>query len=181
VCIPPYLFYALSLRWLITSASARGSFSLVSPTPTGSSEDTRIGAWMAHGSFNGPHSGVIRSVYWDEDASILLSGGEDGTLCAWPCPPTASDGAEMEVGGGLGGRGVVREESVEMDVDSPKAKRVRRDEHGTASHVRPVCDAEDAILIFGFSGRQKVTEGLTELQLLRLLPAIVTSYASCKK
>jgi hypothetical protein len=58
----------------------------------------------------------------------LLSGGEDGMLCAWNCPPLGACDAEMEDNGGLGGRGVVREQSEEMDVDSPRAKRGRLDD-----------------------------------------------------
>jgi hypothetical protein len=34
----------------------------------------------------------------------------------------------MEDDGGLGGRGVVREQSEEIDVDSPRAKRGRHDD-----------------------------------------------------
>jgi hypothetical protein len=87
-----------------------------------------VAAWTAHATFNGPHAGIIRSVFWDEDAGILVSGGEDGTLCAWNCPPLDAVDAEMEDNRGLGGRGVVREQSEEMDVDSPRAKRGRHDD-----------------------------------------------------
>jgi hypothetical protein len=86
-----------------------------------------VAAWTAHATFNGPHAGIIRSVFWDEDAGILLSGGEDGTLCAWNSPPLGAADVEMEDNGGLGERGVVREQSEEMDVDSPRAKRGRHD------------------------------------------------------
>jgi hypothetical protein len=81
--------------------------------------------WTAHATFDGSHTGIIRSAFWDEDAGILLSGGEDGTLCAWNSPPLSAVNADTEDDGGLGGRGVVREQSEEMDVDSPRAKRGR--------------------------------------------------------
>jgi hypothetical protein len=108
----------------------RGALTLVSPAPSASRDGGTPGvaAWTAHASFSGPHAGIIRSAFWDEDAGILLSGGEDGTLCAWNCPPLGACDAEMEDNGGLGGRGVVREQSEEMDVDSPRAKRGRHDD-----------------------------------------------------
>jgi hypothetical protein len=107
----------------------RGALTLVSPAPSADlgGSTPGVAAWTAHASFNGPHAGIIRSAFWDEDAGILVSGGEDGTLCAWNCPPLDVADAEMEDNGGLGGRGVVREQSEEMDVDSPRAKRGRHD------------------------------------------------------
>jgi hypothetical protein len=108
----------------------RGALTLVSPAPSASRDGgtPSVAAWMADATFNGPHAGIVRSAFWDEDAGILLSGGEDGTLCAWNCPPLGACNAEMADEGGLGGRGVVREQSEEMDVDSPRAKRGRHDD-----------------------------------------------------
>jgi hypothetical protein len=108
----------------------RGALTLMSPAPSASRDGGTPGvaAWTAHATFNGPHAGIVRSAFWDEDADILLSGGEDGTLCAWNCPPLGAADEEMEDNGGLGGRGVVREQSEEMEVDSPRAKRGRHDD-----------------------------------------------------
>lgn len=70
-------------------------------------------------------------MHWDEAAGVLLSGGEDGTLCAWKCPPlVAEDAMEEEELGGLGGRGVVVEESEgddEMEIDAAPGVKRKRD------------------------------------------------------
>jgi hypothetical protein len=101
-----------------------------------------VQSWTAHARFDGPHAGIVRSVHWDEDAGILLSGGEDGTLCAWSCPSLISEDAKMEdteveQEGGLGGRGVLRESSESMDdgmdVDFPRTKRSRKEMDGVGS------------------------------------------------
>jgi hypothetical protein len=94
-----------------------------------------VAAWTIHATFNSSHAGIIRSAFWDEDAGILVSGGEDGTLCARNCAPLGAADAEMEDDEGLGGRGVVREQSEEMDVDSPREKRGRHDD----AQVRLAC------------------------------------------
>jgi hypothetical protein len=71
-------------------------------------------------------------VHWDEAAGLLLSGGEDGTLCAWSCPPLVPEDAMEEADlGGLGGKGVVVEEGEgddEMEVDATSSIKRKRDD-----------------------------------------------------
>jgi hypothetical protein len=124
----------------------RGTLALVSPASSPAAPSLSIGveakviqAWTSHAHFDGPHSGVVRAACWDEQAEILLTGGEDGKLCAWSCPSLPVENVEMDedAESGLGGRGVIREMSEadgdDMDVDgtslSPQSgsKRSRKD------------------------------------------------------
>ncbi|KAJ4490235.1 WD40-repeat-containing domain protein [Lentinula aciculospora] len=64
------------------------------------------GQWSLHKVWSTGHEGIVRSLMWDEQNQVLVTGGEDGKLCVWP-------GLSQ---GGLGGRGVVFEDNA-MDVD----------------------------------------------------------------
>ncbi|VDC06271.1 unnamed protein product [Peniophora sp. CBMAI 1063] len=46
--------------------------------------------WNLERLFIGAHTGVVRSMLWDEQNNVLLTGGEDARLHAWACPPLAS-------------------------------------------------------------------------------------------
>ncbi|KAI0698608.1 WD40 repeat-like protein [Cytidiella melzeri] len=69
------------------------------------------------------HTGIVRSMLWDERNNILLTGGEDSKLNAWPCPPYTSD---LPLDQGSGKR---ESDYNEMDIDeedrSPDWKKRR--------------------------------------------------------
>ncbi|KAI0770747.1 WD40 repeat-like protein [Irpex lacteus] len=68
------------------------------------------------------HAGVVRSVLWDEQNNILLTGGEDAKLNVWPCPPLSSESSDL-------GSGKRESDATDMDVDeedrSPNRKKRR--------------------------------------------------------
>ncbi|KAF8121322.1 WD40-repeat-containing domain protein [Boletus edulis] len=39
--------------------------------------------WTVHTVWAGGHSGIIRSLYWDEEHDVLVTGGEDSKIIAW--------------------------------------------------------------------------------------------------
>jgi len=51
------------------------------------SYNSRDSSWHLEKQFLGSHKGVVRSVFWDEHNNVLLTGGEDSQLSAWPCAP----------------------------------------------------------------------------------------------
>ncbi|KAI0047278.1 WD40 repeat-like protein [Auriscalpium vulgare] len=51
----------------------------------------RASPWQLERLWIGGHSGVVRTILWDEQASIVLSGGEDSKLHAWTCPQLPGD------------------------------------------------------------------------------------------
>jgi hypothetical protein len=139
---------AYAARSLTVPSFLRGALALLAPGPQARAvQGAGVHAWAAHARFDGPHAGVVRSAFWDEPAGVLLSGGEDGTLCAWACPPLAAEPDAMNAedesestgvasgAGGLGGRGILREDTsaddiAAMDVDaappSPHTQRKKR-------------------------------------------------------
>ncbi|KAI0092445.1 WD40 repeat-like protein [Irpex rosettiformis] len=68
------------------------------------------------------HVGVVRSALWDERNNILLTGGEDSKLNAWPCPSLSSESSDL-------GSDKRESDSTDMDVDeedrSPDRKKRR--------------------------------------------------------
>ncbi|KAF9078838.1 WD40-repeat-containing domain protein [Rhodocollybia butyracea] len=93
--------------------SNEGDIALLSNSDLSTSRGT--GDWYIHNLWTAGHQGVVRSVLWDEQEQVLVTGGEDGLINVWPglSPP-------MDYSG-LGGRGVVHE-SDSMDVDSEPAE-----------------------------------------------------------
>ncbi|EGO01512.1 hypothetical protein SERLA73DRAFT_176815 [Serpula lacrymans var. lacrymans S7.3] len=96
--------------------------------------------WSLHGLWTGGHVGVVRSLLWDEQNSVIVTGGEDSKINLWSCPFLEDFGlaseikqegdVDMEVEMGLGARSPSsrkREWDVRMNVDDEQlGKRVRR-------------------------------------------------------
>ncbi|KAF9040683.1 WD40-repeat-containing domain protein [Panaeolus papilionaceus] len=102
----------------VFTGSNEGDIALVSNANPSTSESP----WYLHRLWTQGHSGVVRSLLWDEQNQKIVSGGEDGTLKTWDFSPL--DPAELY--SQQDGRG-----DVEMDVDetvsSPTSKGKRRD------------------------------------------------------
>jgi hypothetical protein len=121
--------------------SSSGGLAILTPPMAAN----KTAPWVIHGSLReGVHTGVVRSAFWDEPSNILLTGGEeDAKLCMWSVPPlSAADASSPRPGSGLGGRGVLHEESEEsatdedaMDVDGPR-RRKRADDGAGLERVR---------------------------------------------
>ncbi|KAJ8585412.1 WD40 repeat-like protein [Rhizopogon salebrosus TDB-379] len=84
--------------------------------------------WTINSVWAGGHTGVVRSVLWDENHGVLVTGGEDSKLITWRCPfpelSSASDNSAMEMDSVV----LKRERDDDMDVcdsepDGKKAKR----------------------------------------------------------
>ncbi|KAG2151741.1 WD40-repeat-containing domain protein [Suillus cothurnatus] len=74
--------------------------------------------WTINSVWANGHTGVVRSVFWDENHEILVTGGEDSKISAWRCPvPAQFSGLDKSV----------RDENM-MDMDSAILKRERDDE-----------------------------------------------------
>ncbi|KAG2755716.1 WD40 repeat-like protein [Suillus brevipes Sb2] len=74
--------------------------------------------WTINSVWANGHTGVVRSVFWDENHEILVTGGEDSKISAWRCPiPGQFSGFDKSA----------RNESA-MDMDSAILKRERDDE-----------------------------------------------------
>ncbi|KAJ3748832.1 WD40-repeat-containing domain protein [Lentinula detonsa] len=72
--------------------------------------------WSLHKLWTTGHEGIVRSLLWDAQDQVLVTGGEDGKICVWP---------GLSPGGLGGGRGVPLEADP-MDVDSShNTKRAR--------------------------------------------------------
>ncbi|KAI0269312.1 WD40 repeat-like protein [Gloeopeniophorella convolvens] len=84
--------------------------------------------------WTGQHRGVVRSTFWDERNHVLLTGGEDAQLFAWPC--AALPGSGMAADGASEGsasfpsvlakRDHDGDGDVEMRELSPRNKKARR-------------------------------------------------------
>ncbi|KAF4602526.1 hypothetical protein EYR40_005737 [Pleurotus pulmonarius] len=48
-------------------------------------------SWTMHRAWTHGHEGIVRSLLYDEDNHVLLTGGEDGRLNLWSSPSLASD------------------------------------------------------------------------------------------
>ncbi|KAJ7781650.1 WD40-repeat-containing domain protein [Mycena metata] len=69
-------------------------------------------AWSLCSTWTNGHTGIVRSLLWDEQNELLLTGGEDGKINAWKIP---SSSAEQST-------------DTAMDLDpSPSRKRDKRD------------------------------------------------------
>ncbi|KAA1466070.1 WD40 repeat-like protein [Dentipellis sp. KUC8613] len=60
---------------------------------TSADHTSRDSPWTLERLWTGQHTGVVRSILWDERNNVILTGGEDSRLCMWSCPPLPSAGA----------------------------------------------------------------------------------------
>ncbi len=81
----------------IFAGSNEGDFALLSIPDSGS-------PWYIHNIWSHGHVGVVRSLLWDKENGVLISGGEDSKINTW-LPSTEPEDVEM------------------MQVDSPPRKR----------------------------------------------------------
>lgn len=92
--------------------SNKGDAALV----TNSSPSQPGASWTIHSIWSGGHVGIVRSVLWDEESEVLITGGEDSKVQGWRIPDLhTSDNSD-----------------VIMQVDSPKGKR----EHDVMTGIR---------------------------------------------
>lgn len=70
--------------------------------------------WTIHSIWAGGHVGIVRSILWDEDHSVLVTGGEDSKVLTWRIPELYSPNAQGE-----------RDDT--MQIDSPILKREWQD------------------------------------------------------
>ncbi|KAI0031688.1 WD40 repeat-like protein [Vararia minispora EC-137] len=63
----------------------------------------RASPWTLERLFVGAHTGVVRSLFWDETNNVLLTGGEDSRLHAWTCTRPSSGSSSMDAGLSSGG------------------------------------------------------------------------------
>ncbi|KAG1780452.1 WD40-repeat-containing domain protein [Suillus placidus] len=76
--------------------------------------------WTINSVWAKGHTGVVRSVFWDENHEVLVTGGEDSKISTWRCPiPSQFSGF---------GKSAQDECESAMDMDSTILKRERDDE-----------------------------------------------------
>ncbi|KIK42840.1 hypothetical protein CY34DRAFT_12132 [Suillus luteus UH-Slu-Lm8-n1] len=89
--------------------------------------------WTINSVWAKGHAGVVRSVFWDENHEILVTGGEDSKISAWRCPipgqfsgfdKSARDESAMDMDSAI----LKRERDDEMDISEsePEGKKVKR-------------------------------------------------------
>jgi len=84
--------------------------------------------WTINSVWAGGHAGVVRSVLWDENHEVLVTGGEDSKIITWRCPfpehSLASDNSALDIDSA----DLKRERDDDMDVceSEPDGKKLRR-------------------------------------------------------
>ncbi|KAG0700050.1 WD40-repeat-containing domain protein [Suillus ampliporus] len=86
--------------------------------------------WTINSTWARGHTGVVRSVFWDENHEILVTGGEDSKISTWRCPipghssESARDESTMDMDSAI----LKRERDDDMDVSEsePGGKKVKR-------------------------------------------------------
>ncbi|KAF7301573.1 WD40 repeat-like protein [Mycena indigotica] len=94
--------------------SNQGDFALLS-----NGDLSQPGApWRLMNSWSNGHSDVVRSLYWDEKNSVIITGGEDSKINLWNAP-SSFDSAGLDDA---------------MEVDSPPPDSRKRDRENDDSH-----------------------------------------------
>ncbi|KAF9246848.1 WD40 repeat-like protein [Melanogaster broomeanus] len=52
--------------------------------------------WTIHSMWAGGHRGVVRSLYWDDEHGVLVTGGEDSKINTWRIHDPIDSGAQMD-------------------------------------------------------------------------------------
>lgn len=81
---------------------------------TNSNLSSPAAPWTIHSVWTGGHVGIVRSILWDEDHDVLVTGGEDSKVLTWRVPELYSPNTQEE-------------QDVSMQIDSPNSKRVWED------------------------------------------------------
>ncbi|KIM67672.1 hypothetical protein SCLCIDRAFT_1209773 [Scleroderma citrinum Foug A] len=74
--------------------------------------------WAIQSIWTGGHTGIVRSILWDEDNNVLVTGGEDSKILTWRGPQLCTR----------------EDESDTMKMDSPKLKREWQDTMDISEH-----------------------------------------------
>ncbi|KAJ6567269.1 WD40-repeat-containing domain protein [Mycena vulgaris] len=53
--------------------------------------------WSLCNTWTNGHTGIVRSLLWDEQNELLITGGEDAKINVWACPTSQQDDSAMEV------------------------------------------------------------------------------------
>ncbi|KAK7061372.1 WD40 repeat-like protein [Favolaschia claudopus] len=100
--------------------SNQGDFALL----TNPDLSTPSSPWSLCNTWTNGHAGIVRSLIWDEQNQILVSGGEDGKINMWSLPVSSSSDGAMEVDSPSSGR---KRDKRDMDwEDEHEGKRARR-------------------------------------------------------
>ncbi|KIK94418.1 hypothetical protein PAXRUDRAFT_828030 [Paxillus rubicundulus Ve08.2h10] len=98
---------------------------------TGNDLSNPAAPWMIHSVWAGGHTGVVRSLHWDEEHGVLVTGGEDSKINTWRIHDPILSGSHM--GDGMDpplrseSSNLKREWADEMDVSqTADGKRARR-------------------------------------------------------
>ncbi|KAF8876287.1 WD40-repeat-containing domain protein [Gymnopilus junonius] len=75
--------------------------------------------WGLHKLWTHGHTGVVRSLLWDEENQILVTGGEDGKINSWPIYPVPRDSDETV----NDNEDEDEDEAMDVDVSSPKSRK----------------------------------------------------------
>lgn len=71
----------------VFTGSNEGDLALLS----NSDLSTQNSPWLLHKIWSNGHTGVVRSLLWDENNQVLLTGGEDGKINAWSFRSSSED------------------------------------------------------------------------------------------
>ncbi|OJA12671.1 hypothetical protein AZE42_10141 [Rhizopogon vesiculosus] len=84
--------------------------------------------WTINSVWAGGHAGVVRSVLWDENHEVLVTGGEDSKIITWRCAfpehSLTSDDSALDIDSAV----LKRERDDDMDAceSEPDGKKVKR-------------------------------------------------------
>ncbi|KAJ7667620.1 hypothetical protein DFH06DRAFT_1183066 [Mycena polygramma] len=53
--------------------------------------------WSLRNTWTTGHTGIVRSLLWDDQNGVMVTGGEDGKINVWSCPPPQSEDSTMDV------------------------------------------------------------------------------------
>ncbi|KAH7931423.1 WD40 repeat-like protein [Leucogyrophana mollusca] len=91
-------------------------------------------SWSLHSTWTSGHAGVVRSLHWDQDNEILVTGGEDSKINLWRCPSLDStslsdernlDDDDMDTDS-RGNQSLKRDWDDGMDIEEAGGKRAKR-------------------------------------------------------
>ncbi|KAJ7762833.1 WD40-repeat-containing domain protein [Mycena maculata] len=78
--------------------------------------------WSLCNTWTNAHTGIVRSLLWDEQNELMVTGGEDGKINVWKCPePTQADDGAMDVDPSPS-----RKRDMDWEEDEHEEKRARR-------------------------------------------------------
>ncbi|KAK0498357.1 WD40-repeat-containing domain protein [Armillaria luteobubalina] len=97
----------------IFTGSNEGDLALLS----NSDLSTQNSPWLLHKIWSNGHTGVVRSLLWDENNQALLTGGEDGKINAWSFRSSSEDSMVVDTS--------PRKRNMDWEDDHEEGKRFR--------------------------------------------------------